>query len=243
MQIQKSFKDDNAKLYLVSTPIGNLEDMTFRAVKVLENVDIVFAEDTRVSSKLIYNHLGIKVTLESYHEHNKHVKGEKIIEHLKNGDNVALISDAGMPCISDPGYEVVKLAIENSYDVVPIPGANASLTALIASGLSTAQFCFFGFLDRNKTKRIKQLSSLETYPITLIFYESPHRIEATLKGEMVIIVEGQDKSNVKQFWENMSILEHIEYYKSCGESDKESIKKVAKDRGLVKNDVYKVYHN
>ncbi len=284
MRVQKSFQEDSSKLYLVATPIGNLDDITFRAVKILQSVDVVFAEDTRVSSKLLYNHLNIKVRVESYHEHNKHFKGEKIIEFLENGSNVALISDAGMPCISDPGYEIVKNAIESGYDVVPIPGASASLTALIASGLETEKFCFFGFLDRNKNKRIKQLENVGSFPYTLIFYEAPHRIKGalediyavlgdrkivlareltkkfeefrrgsvseflnedlTLKGEMVLIVEGNDeKKSKEEFFEKMTILEHIKHYQDDGVDSKDAIKKVAKDRGLNKNEVYKVYHD
>ncbi len=186
MKIQNSFKNDCAKLYLISTPIGNLEDITFRAVKTLKEVDVIFAEDTRVSGKLL-KHFEIKKPLKSYHDHNEEYSSDKIIEHLRDGDSVGLVSDAGMPCISDPGYEVVKKAISLGFDVVPLPGANASLTALIASGLIPQPFLFYGFLDRSSNRRKKQLEKLSDIAETLIFYESPHRIDKTLKDILDIL--------------------------------------------------------
>ena len=148
-------------LYLCATPIGNLEDITLRCIRVLKEADIVAAEDTRQAIKLL-NHLHIRKPLISYHEHNKHEKGKEIVELLKSGKNIALVSDAGMPAISDPGEELVRLCIDNNIGIIPLPGPSASLTALIVSGLSTRRFCFEGFLPskkkgkKGKTKRAFQ---------------------------------------------------------------------------------------
>lgn len=179
MNRQKSFVNDVPTLYVVSTPIGNLEDMTFRAVNILQTVDVIFCEDTRVSGKLL-KHYDIKKPLKMYHDFNKVVQSEEILNHLRISQNVALISDAGMPLISDPGYYVIREVIEQGFNVVSIPGANALLTALTVSGIAPHPFVFFGFLDAKKTKRETQLESLQTYPYTLIFYESPHRILKTI---------------------------------------------------------------
>lgn len=178
---QKSFdqKSDMGMLYLVPTPIGNLEDMTFRAVSVLKEADIIAAEDTRQTKKLCHVY-EIETQLVSYHEHNKESSGHKILEWLKEGKNVALVSDAGMPTISDPGAEIVRDFIEMGGYVVPLPGANAALTALIASGIAPQPFFFFGFLDRSKRERKKQLEALKNRQETMIFYESPHRLKETL---------------------------------------------------------------
>ncbi len=180
MKINKNFIDKKATLYLVSTPIGNLEDITLRAVNTLKSVDLIFCEDTRVSLKLL-NHLEIKKKIYSYHEHNKIKQGKLIIEALKENKNVAILSDAGMPVISDPGYEIVKEALALDFSVVPLPGANAALTALIASGIAPNSFTFFGFLDSKESKKRKQLASLKDCRHTLIFYESVHRIKNTLE--------------------------------------------------------------
>ncbi len=181
MQRQKSFQNSNPTLYLVATPIGNLEDMSFRAVKILKNVDIIYAEDTRVSKKLI-NHFDIESSLRTYHDFNKEVKTNEIIRELNNGENIAIISDAGYPLISDPGYFLIREAIKENINVVSIPGANALLTALVVSGIPPHPFCFRGFLDHKEGKRKKELESLINYKETLIFYESPHRIQKTIKN-------------------------------------------------------------
>ncbi|WP_251444231.1 16S rRNA (cytidine(1402)-2'-O)-methyltransferase [Veillonella intestinalis] len=172
--------DKKGTLYLVPTPIGNLEDMTYRAVRVLQEVHTIAAEDTRHSG-LLLKHFDIKKPLISYHEHNKEVKEEPIMELLLNGHDVALVSDAGMPAISDPGAELVQAAIEASIEVVPLPGPNAALTALIASGLDTREFTFLGFLPKKSSHRQALLERVATYEGTLIFYEAPHRLQASLQ--------------------------------------------------------------
>jgi 16S rRNA (cytidine1402-2'-O)-methyltransferase len=178
---QKSFENEQGKgiLYLVPTPIGNLEDMSMRAIRILKEADLIAAEDTRNTKKLC-NYFEIDTPVISYHEHNKLVSGEKIIGKLKEGAKIALVSDAGMPTISDPGNELVTAATENHLTVVPLPGANAALTALIASGLSTQPFYFYGFLERQKKSKRKELEQLSTITATLILYESPHRLKETL---------------------------------------------------------------
>ena len=181
MKSQKSAETNRAKLFLVGTPIGNLDDMTFRAVKVLMEADVIAAEDTRNTIKLC-NHFEIKTPLISYHEHNLEKGGEKILSLLEEGKSVALVSDAGMPCISDPGLDISVKAIEEGYDVVPIPGANAAISALVASGLSTQPFSFFGFLPRQKKERHLELLELQKKQETLLFYEAPHRLKETLKA-------------------------------------------------------------
>ena len=167
-------------LYLCATPIGNMEDITLRCLKVLREVDIIAAEDTRRTSKLL-NHYEIKNSLISYYEHNKKTKGEKIISILLEGKNVALVTDAGMPCISDPGEDLVKLSLENNIEVVAIPGASASLTALSVSGLATNRFVFEGFLAVKGKNRIKRLEEIAREKRTIILYEAPHRLLLTLK--------------------------------------------------------------
>lgn len=186
MKSQKSsMHEQGSCLYLVATPIGNLEDITMRALRILKEVDMIAAEDTRNTKKLC-NYFDIQTPLISYHEHNQEQGGEKILQLLREGKSVALVSDAGMPCISDPGADIVKKAIEEDFAVVPIPGANAALTALIASGLSPQPFYFFGFLNRNKKERKKQLESLARRQETIIFYEAPHRLKDMLKDiEMI----------------------------------------------------------
>jgi 16S rRNA (cytidine1402-2'-O)-methyltransferase len=178
---QKSFTEhkDKGTLYIVPTPIGNLEDMTFRAVRVLKEVDMIAAEDTRQTKKLL-NYFDIHTPVISYHEHNKYTSGPQIVERLKEGKSVALVSDAGMPGISDPGYELIVSALEEQCAVVPLPGANAALTALVASGLPTDHFYFFGFLERAKKEKKRQLESLKTVSETMVFYEAPHRLKETL---------------------------------------------------------------
>lgn len=176
----------SGKLYVCGTPIGNLEDITYRTLRVLNEVDLIAAEDTRHSIKLL-NHFEISKPLTSYHEHNKDNKGEYLINKLLSGENIALISDAGMPGISDPGEEIIKQAIENDVEVVVLPGATASITALIGSGLETGKFAFEGFLDRDKKRRREQLEELKHEKRTIIFYESPHRLKDTLKDMIKIL--------------------------------------------------------
>jgi len=178
---QKSFVNNHPTLYLVATPIGNLEDITYRAVNILQSVDVIFCEDTRVSGKLL-KHYDIKKPLKMYHDHNKEIQSIEILTHLENNQTVALISDAGMPLISDPGYYVIREVIERGYNVVSIPGANALLTALTVSGIAPHPFLFYGFLDAKVTKREKQLEAMKHYPETLVFYESPHRILKTIQS-------------------------------------------------------------
>ncbi|MEH7380127.1 16S rRNA (cytidine(1402)-2'-O)-methyltransferase [Bacillus sp. JJ1533] len=179
---QKSFQPnyEYGTLYLVPTPIGNLEDMTFRAIKIMKESAFIAAEDTRQTKKLC-NYFEIETPVISYHEHNKKVSGDKILTLLREGKNVALVSDAGMPTISDPGYELVVEAVQEKMYVVPLPGANAALTSLIASGLSAQPFYFYGFLDRNKKEKRKQLEGLVHIQATMLFYEAPHRLKETLK--------------------------------------------------------------
>ena len=183
IQTQQSFKEEAGRLYLIPTPIGNLEDMTFRAIRLLKEVSIIAAEDTRNTKKLC-NYFEITTHLISYHEHNKEVSGKKLLERLLDGEQVALVSDAGMPCISDPGFELVQEALKEGINVVPLPGANAALTALIASGLVPQPFYYYGFLSRGKKEKREELSFLATIPATFVLYESPHRLKETLK-EMV----------------------------------------------------------
>lgn len=172
---------ESGKLYIVGTPIGNLEDMTFRAVRILQEVDYIAAEDTRNTIKLC-NHFEIPTQMISYHEHNTRVAGEKIIELLQSGKDIAIVSDAGMPCISDPGADLVELAIEQGITVVSVPGPNAAVTALVASGITPQPFLFFGFLSRQKKELKTQLEKLQRYEETLLFYEAPHRLKQTLRG-------------------------------------------------------------
>lgn len=168
------------KLWICPTPIGNLEDITLRVLNTLRTVDLIAAEDTRHTLKLL-NHYNIQKPLTSYYEHNKDTKGPALIEKLMKGENIALVSDAGTPGISDPGTDLVKLCINNDISLEVLPGATAITTALASSGLSTERFTFEGFLDRDKKNRKKRLEVIRYEDKTLIFYESPHRIKAMLK--------------------------------------------------------------
>ncbi|MDM5296639.1 16S rRNA (cytidine(1402)-2'-O)-methyltransferase [Bacillus pumilus] len=181
LKTQKSFdgQSEMGMLYLVPTPIGNLEDMTFRAIQTLKEVDVIAAEDTRQTKKLCHVY-EIDTPLTSYHEHNKDSSGHKLIEWLKEGKNIALVSDAGLPTISDPGAEVVRDFTRIGGYVIPLPGANAALTALIASGITPQPFFFYGFLDRQKKEKKKQLEALKKSQETIVFYEAPHRLKETL---------------------------------------------------------------
>ena len=169
-----------SELYLVATPIGNLDDMTFRAVKILNEVNFIAAEDTRHTRKLL-THFNIHTPLIHYDENNKNLVGEKIIERIKSGEKCACVSDAGLPAICDPGFDLVKLAIESKIKIIPIPGANAGLTALICSGLNTNFFSFVGFLPKTLKKSREVLEKIKLREETLIFYEAPHRLISTLK--------------------------------------------------------------
>ncbi len=272
---------EKGKLYLVATPIGNLDDITYRAVETLKNVDIIAAEDTRHSLKLL-NHLQISKPLISYHRHNEDVKSELLIEKILNGENIALITDAGTPAISDPGEEIVKEAIKNKINIIPIPGACALINALICSGLNTREFVFYGFLPLNKKLRKNKFEEIKIENKTIILYEAPHKINNTLKdiyeeigdvnivlareltkiheefirgkiselinnsfeqkGEIIILIEGNEKNNsgeeLKNLLNNMSLDEHYKYYEKQNIEKKEIIKKIAKDRGVNKNDIY-----
>ena len=175
MQVKKS-----GKLYIVGTPIGNLDDITIRAIETLKKVDVILAEDTRQTLKLL-NHFEISKHMISYHRHNEDDKIEKIVEILNSGKNLALVSDAGMPIISDPGQNLVKYLVENNYDIEVVPGVTALITAIVRSGLDSTRFTFEGFLSVNKKQRKERLKSLVNETRTMIFYEAPHKILSTLK--------------------------------------------------------------
>ncbi|MCI9434265.1 MAG: 16S rRNA (cytidine(1402)-2'-O)-methyltransferase [Bacilli bacterium] len=168
-----------ATLYLIPTPIGNMDDITIRAINIINSVEVIFAEDTRVTS-LLLKHLNIKKKLISSFNYNEQLNKEKLLEYLKGGFNVGLVSDRGTPIISDPGYELAKCAIENNYNVVGLPGPTALIPALITSGIRPLPFLFYGFLNNKSTKRKQELEILKSEKATLIFYEAPHRIIDTL---------------------------------------------------------------
>lgn len=270
-------------LYLCATPIGNLEDMTFRVIRVLKEVDLIAAEDTRNSIKLL-NHFEIQTPMTSYHEYNKYEKGRKLVEKLQEGQNIALITDAGTPGISDPGEELVRMCYEAGISVTSLPGAAACITALTLSGLSTRRFVFEAFLPTDKKEREWVLKELEGEFRTMILYEAPHRLVKTLKllqehlgnrrvtvcreltkryetafattleeavtyyeksdpkGECVLVIEGRSREDAarkeREKWEEMSIEEHMQYYLSAGMEKKDAMKKVAKDRGVQKREIY-----
>lgn len=175
---QKSY-DNSPTLYLIPTPIGNLDDISIRCLNTLKEVDVIFSEDTRVTS-LLLSHFEISKKLVSSHSYNEDVTSNKLIDYLKEGKNVGLVSDRGTPVISDPGYKLAKAAIDNNFNVVALPGTTAFVPALIASGLNPQPFLFFGFLSNKSSKRKKELEDLKNYPYTLIFYEAPHRLLETL---------------------------------------------------------------
>lgn len=173
-------------LYLVATPIGNLEDITMRAIRILKEADYIAAEDTRNTKKLC-NYFEIDTPLISYHDHNQEVGGEKLLQLLRDGKTIALVSDAGLPAISDPGADIAMKAIQEDFAVVPLPGANAAITALIASGLPTQPFYFHGFLSRYKKERREGLESLRNKQETILFYEAPHRLKEMLKDVQLVL--------------------------------------------------------
>ena len=274
-------ENKNGTLYIVATPIGNLEDITLRAIRILKEVDLIAAEDTRNTLKLL-NHFEISKSLISYHRHNEDVKSDVLIEKLMEGKNIALVSDAGTPGICDPGEEIIKKCIELEINIVPIPGACAMINSLICSGIDTKEFTFLGFLPLNKKLRKNKLEEIEKSNKTLIIYEAPHKLETTLrdlkqilsqdrkivlareitkiheefirgniddliektqgiKGEIVLIIEGNSNLVEENELNNLSIEDHYKFYESQGFSKKEIIKKVAKDRNLNKNDVYQKF--
>ena len=271
------------RLYLVATPIGNLEDITYRALKTLREVDLIAAEDTRHTLGLL-NLFEINKPLISYYKETEKQKSKVLIEKLLEGKNVAIVSDAGTPGISDPGEEIVKQAIENNIEIIPIPGAVAFVNALIGSGLNTREFKFIGFLSANNKDRKDKLQSLKYETGTLIFYEAPHKLLTTLncmyeilgnrrivlareltkiheefkrdtllnfinsdmnpKGEYVILVEGNDKTEQQEMIEDLSeksLEEHYEFYEKQGLDKKDIIKKIAKDRNVSKNEIYQYF--
>ncbi|WP_172357020.1 16S rRNA (cytidine(1402)-2'-O)-methyltransferase [Pseudolactococcus insecticola] len=192
MSLQQSFKGVKTAgtLYLVPTPIGNLDDMTFRAVETLKNADLIASEDTRNTQKLL-NHFEITTPQESFHEHNSVLKMDKMLDFLKSGKDIAQVSDAGMPSISDPGHDLVLAAIAEQIDVVALPGASAGITALIASGIAPQPHIFYGFLPRKKADQISFLTEKIAYPESQIFYESPHRVAATLTNMLEVYGDRQ----------------------------------------------------
>lgn len=285
LNFQKSFKGTKSfgTLYLVPTPIGNLEDMTFRAVNILQTVDLIASEDTRNTQKLL-NHFDIETPQESFHEHNSGLKLPKLLALLKAGQSLAQVSDAGLPSISDPGHDLVLACIAEDIDVVALPGASAGITALIASGIAPQPHVFYGFLPRKKSEQVAFLTEKLTYPESQIFYESPHRVAATLanllavygdrqmafvreltklyeeyrrgkisdvlasletdpiKGECLIIVSGsEDKGQAEDA--DLTDLEAVASLIQAGEKPNAAIKKVAKERGLVRQELYQAYHD
>lgn len=208
------------KLYICPTPIGNLEDITLRVMRVLKEADIIAAEDTRHTLRLL-NHFEIKNSLFSYHEHNKQTAGPVLINKMLNGETIALVSDAGMPGISDPGEDLVKLCIEAGVEVEALPGASAVVTALAASGLSTRRFLFEGFLDRQKKDKKKRLNQLKMVSETLVFYESPHRLLETLKlmldcfGERDIVIARELTKKYEEYYRG-TLSSGATYFKDKG---------------------------
>ena len=206
------------KLYLCPTPIGNLGDMTFRTLETLKAVDLIAAEDTRNTLKLL-NHFDIDVPMTSYYEHNKAQKGGVLMERLKNGANIALVSDAGMPAISDPGEDLVRLCIQEGVEVVPLPGPSAFATALVASGMPTGRFSFEGFLTTNKRNRKNHLNEVKDDTRTLIFYEAPHKLIYTLEdmlevlGDREIVLARELTKKFEEFYRT-TISEAIDHYRS-----------------------------
>lgn len=271
------------RLYLCATPIGNLEDITFRVVRILKEVDLIAAEDTRHSIKLL-NYYGIQTPMTSYHEFNKVEKARYLVERIQEGVQVALITDAGTPGISDPGEELVRQCYKAGIEVTSLPGPSACITALTLSGLATRRFAFEAFLPSDKKEKEQILEELRTETRTILLYEAPHRLVRTLgellnvlgdrrltlcreltkkfetilpttisealeyfekeepRGEYVLIIEGKSyaelKEEAQQDWMQMGIEEHMVYYEKQGIEKKEAMKRVAKDRGTTKRDIY-----
>ena len=270
-------------LYLCATPIGNLEDITFRVLRTLKEVDLIAAEDTRNSIKLL-NHFEIKTKMTSYHEYNKIDKAVYLVERLKEGMNIALITDAGTPGISDPGEELVKMCYQEGIEVTSLPGACACITALTMSGQATRRFAFEAFLPYDKKERSVILEDLKKETRTIVLYEAPHRLKKTLRelldvmgdrditickeltkrhekklqgtlqevvdyyeehdprGEYVLILAGKPETERQEEeqkkWESMTIQAHMAIYEQQGIDRKSAMKRVAKDRGIPKREVY-----
>ncbi|CAK1231654.1 16S rRNA (cytidine(1402)-2'-O)-methyltransferase [Fructobacillus evanidus] len=298
MQVQKSFAEQKTgTLYLVATPIGNLQDMSNRAIEVLSTVDVIAAEDTR-HTQLLLNYFDIHTKKTALHEHNWQEKAPLIVQDLLAGQSVAQVSDAGLPSISDPGKELVAQAIAAGIPVVPVPGASAGITALIASGLVPQPFYFHGFLPRKKGEQQAALADLARRPETLIFYEAPHRLKATMenlltvcgpnrrvvlareltkryeeflrgttkeladwlaenqaRGEFVLMVAGASAEDLKEMAEpqqedaqvlaetaDLPVDQAVAELVTAGQKPNQAIKQVAKDRGLNRQEVYKIYH-
>lgn len=275
----QSSYDDSPTLYLVPTPIGNLEDMTYRSINILSTVEVIFSEDTRVTLQLL-NHFDIKKKLIALHDHNEDIEKEKVLEYLKNGKSVAIVTDRGTPIISDPGYKTVKYVTDNGYNVVGLPGANAFVPALITSGIEPSPFMFYGFLNSKDSKRKTELENLKFCKYTIIFYEAPHRIKKTMeeileifgdrqvslsreiskkfesiyrgnisdllstlnniKGEFVIVVSPykEDNSNNNE----LSVIDNVKLYIENGMEVMDAIKRVAMERNIPKNEIYREYH-
>lgn len=271
--------DESPCLYLIPTPIGNMEDITLRAINILKNVEVIFCEDTRVTGMLL-KYFDINNKLISLHDHNEDVVKDKVLEYLSNGSSVGLVTDRGTPIISDPGYKTVKYVSARGYNVIALPGANAFVPALIVSGICPQPFIFYGFLDSKDGKKKKELEQLKYVRETMIFYEAPHRIIKTMnlmldifgdrevslsreiskkfesvyrgrisvliptldniKGEFVIIVSGCKDTITED--NNLDISDSVNFYISCGISQMDAIKMVAKDKKMKKSDVYHIYH-
>lgn len=271
-------------LYLCATPIGNLEDITYRVLRTLKEVDLIAAEDTRNSIRLL-NHFEIKTPMTSYHEYNKIDKAYQLVAKMREGKNIALITDAGTPGISDPGEDIVRICYEEGIPVTSLPGAAACITALTMSGLPTRRFAFEAFLPKDKKEHQAVLEELKTETRTIIIYEAPHHLVRTLqelsdtlggdrrlticreltkrheekmqttfadsmayyevnepRGEYVLIIAGRSREEMKKEeqagWEALSLEEHMTHYESQGIDRKEAMKRVAKDRGVSKRDIY-----
>ena len=271
-------------LYLCATPIGNLEDITYRGLRTLKEVDLIAAEDTRNSIRLL-NHFEIKTPMTSYHEYNKIDKAYQLVAKMREGKNIALITDAGTPGISDPGEDIVRICYEEGIPVTSLPGAAACITALTMSGLPTRRFAFEAFLPKDKKEHQAVLEELKTETRTIIIYEAPHHLVRTLqelsdtlggdrrlticreltkrheeklqmtladslsyyevnepRGEYVLIIAGRSREEMKKEeqagWEALSLEEHMAHYESQGIDRKEAMKRVAKDRGVSKRDIY-----
>lgn len=271
-------------LYLCATPIGNLEDITYRVLRTLKEVDLIAAEDTRNSIRLL-NHFEIKTPMTSYHEYNKIEKAYQLVAKMREGKNIALITDAGTPGISDPGEDIVRICYEEGIPVTSLPGAAACITALTMSGLPTRRFAFEAFLPKDKKEHQAVIEELKTETRTIIIYEAPHHLVRTLqelsdtlggdrrlticreltkrheeklqmtladslsyyevnepRGEYVLIIAGRSREEMKKEeqagWEALSLEEHMAHYESQGIDRKEAMKRVAKDRGVSKRDIY-----
>lgn len=271
-------------LYLCATPIGNLEDITYRVLRTLKEVDLIAAEDTRNSIRLL-NHFEIKTPMTSYHEYNKIDKAYQLVAKMREGKNIALITDAGTPGISDPGEDIVRICYEEGIPVTSLPGAAACITALTMSGLPTRRFAFEAFLPKDKKEHQAVLEELKTETRTIIIYEAPHHLVRTLqelhdtlggdrrlticreltkrheeklqmtladslsyyevnepRGEYVLVIAGRSREEMKKEeqagWEALSLEKHMAHYESQGIDRKEAMKRVAKDRGVSKRDIY-----